>query len=57
MKVKELYILELSRIEAEALKILLGTFSNNDKNKLGLSDQEMIIISDLYWKLPYRDDE
>jgi len=57
MQIKELYVLELSRKEAEALKILLGKYSDDKKRELGLDEQEIKMTSELYNELPYREDD
>ena len=55
MKVEEKFIVELTKDEAIALKILLGSFSDNDKRTLGLNEGEIKSTSKLFDLLP--DDE
>ena len=56
MELKKIFILKLSRKEAEALKILLGEYSDNMKRSLGLDEQDIKKTSKIYNKLPDRED-
>ena len=54
MKVKEKYIIELERNEAEVLKTFLGDMPDNIKVDLGMTSDEIETFRELYNSLPDR---
>ena len=56
MKIKETITIKLEIKEAEALKIILGKISDVDKKSFGLDELDKKFISELYNKLPYREE-
>ncbi len=57
MEIDRFYVLKLSQKEAEALKILLGKYSNETKKQAGLNEEEMELTSIIYYALPDKYDK
>lgn len=48
MKVKTIYILELSEKEAQALKKLVGSFNDSEFAKLGITGEDREFMHEIY---------
>ena len=56
MELLNKYIINLNLKEAEALKMMLDSFSDKDAEELGLDHDDRNMLQELYVSLPFRKD-